>query len=109
MRGRVERDVTPPKGPDPLMARLTGGEAPATEPQQEEAELPSTPPEVDSPEVLEPEVLDACKHPDGFGATAERPDRFCIHCGELEAPDPSLENNSVDRGDNEGSGQEPML
>lgn len=65
MRGEApvsERDVTPPKGPDPLLAQ-----------------------EPDVPEPEDAQILDPdCAHPDGFAASDDNPDPHCVHCGVVE-------------------------
>lgn len=65
MRGQSptpERDVTPPKDPDPLLS------TPAPQPEPEDAQ------------VVEP----PCEHPDGFAAASDSEEPFCIHCGAVQ-------------------------
>lgn len=55
----AERDITPPKGPDPLLAAPSAA-------------------------VHEPQIVESCTHADGFAYSEGSDVRACIHCGQTE-------------------------
>lgn len=71
----VERDVTPPKGPDPLLADAGPSALARAANEPEDAEI----------------VPPACTHPDGFAHLADAKEgdpRVCVHCNQSEDDEP---------------------
>ena len=84
VKGRPERDVTPPAGPDPLLA-----EEPVIEPEIVDTGLELEEEPMYQPGAMEEEEFALepppdCDHPDGFSATEDSPVPICIHCGVVQ-------------------------